>query len=227
MANKICPVCETENGPGAKHCEVCGERLIASGSVAAGAQDAALPLNAQVDAAAEVLPSPLDELPSTPDINRMAELEEFDQRFQVEGAGFDREEKTVVDPLPPVPEYSSSAVPAAKPAAKPAPTAKLVVYQNKAPAHEHLIVNDETLLGRSDPTSDAYPDLDLAPFQGATEVSRKHAFILREAGRYFIRPISPAGTQVGKNIVELGLRHELNPGDVIILGAAIALKFEL
>lgn len=101
----------------------------------------------------------------------------------------------------------------------------MIVYQNKQPAHAHPIQQDETLIGRYDPTSDAYPDLDLTPFDETHSISRKHCYIFREASRFFLYPISGTGTQLGKRLLQLGERVELSDGDVIILAAKIAMKF--
>jgi hypothetical protein len=106
-----------------------------------------------------------------------------------------------------------------------AATARLVVYQNKEPAHTHPIENDETLLGRSDPVSGSDPDLDLTPWDDDIKISRKHCVIQRMGGQHFIYPLSSAGTQVGGQIVEPGTRHPLSDGEVIILSMALALKF--
>ena len=105
------------------------------------------------------------------------------------------------------------------------PDAQVVVYQNKQPVYTHPIVNDETLIGRYDPIGGSDPDLDLTEYDTESATSRKHAYIYRQGGRFFIYPVSNAGTQVGNTIVDMGKKHELNDGDVIILSMKVAMKF--
>ncbi len=105
------------------------------------------------------------------------------------------------------------------------PDARLVVYENKAPVHTHPIVNDETLIGRYDPVSGSFPDVDLSEFQAADAISRKHAYIYRVNQSFFLYPVSNSGTQVGSTLVEMGSKHELQDGDVIILSMKQAMKF--
>ncbi len=107
------------------------------------------------------------------------------------------------------------------------PDARLVVYQNKQPAHTHPIVNDETLIGRYDPLSGSYPDLDVTEFDKDGRTSRKHVYIYRNNRDYFLYPISNGGTQLGQEIVEMGQRKQLKDGDVIILAASLAMKFHI
>lgn len=261
MSSKICPICETPNEPGAKACEVCGERLTIPQAEAPIADEPATPADSvaatqnaaleAVDAAVVAAAAPIDlpsdtrlEAPTVDDIaavtphsfkdqddkptsKQMRELEEFDSLLKMDGpslgsshSGFERD-RTLVDskapvhiPDPPAPSVSTT-------------PAKILVYQNKQPVHAHPIVQDETLVGRYDPTSDAYPDLDLTPYDEGRDISRKHVYIYREGGRYYIYPISNSGTQVGPTIVQLGDKHELHDGDVIILAGALAMKFQI
>jgi predicted component of type VI protein secretion system len=104
--------------------------------------------------------------------------------------------------------------------------ARLTVYMNRQPAHQHEVVNDETLIGRSDPTTNTFPDLDLTPFDASQVISRRHVQILREGGHFYVQPLSAGGTQVGKQLLNLGDRAELKGGEVLILGAKVALKFD-
>ncbi|MEO1268364.1 MAG: FHA domain-containing protein [Myxococcota bacterium] len=105
------------------------------------------------------------------------------------------------------------------------PDARLVVYQNRQPVHTHPIANDETLIGRYDPIGGSDPDFDMTEYDTESVTSRKHAYIYRQGGRFFIYPVSNAGTQVGSTLVDMGKKHELNDGDVIVLSMKIAMKF--
>jgi hypothetical protein len=123
------------------------------------------------------------------------------------------------------PEAAPPKAAPAGPTVPPPGTFCLVVYQNRQPVHYHPIVHDETLLGRADPVSGAYPQLDLTPWDTEAVTSRKHAYVYRQEGKFSLKPITNAGTQLGGELVEMGDRRPLKDGDVIVLGGKIALKF--
>lgn len=133
----------------------------------------------------------------------------------------------------PAPRAPAPQRPAPAPAPKPRimssgiPNARLVVYQNKQPAHTHPVVNDETLIGRYDPVSGSYPDLDLTEFDADAKTSRKHAYIYRQNRDYYLYPVSNGGTQLNKTLLDMGQRKKLADGDVIILAASLAMKFHI
>jgi hypothetical protein len=126
----------------------------------------------------------------------------------------------VAPPPPPPPVPTGPVVP-------PPGTWCLVVFKNKQPAHYHAIVNDETLVGRYDPASGAYPELDLSPFDDESATSRKHVFVYRQESQFSLKPVTNAGTQLGKELVQMGERRALKDGDVLILGGKVALKLVL
>lgn len=253
-STKLCPVCETENELGAKHCEVCGEPLSIPQAGAAASfdpDDSAAPPSRPsqpeardyIDAAAswspDGAPRPAAATlePTTRGADSLSALDRFDALLAadddelpssepVAAAGFQREQQDTVVDLPAIERPVAVPAPASAQRAQ-VVTARLVVYQNRQPVHTYEIVTDETLLGRSDPTSDAYPDLDLTPWDEQAQISRKHAYVLREGGRFFVRPLSSAGTQLNRHILDLGHKTELEDGDVIILGGALAMKFHV
>lgn len=109
---------------------------------------------------------------------------------------------------------------------QPAPgTLCLIVYHNRRPAYYFPVMYDETLIGRKDPTSNAYPDLDVTPFDTELAISRKHCFLYREKDEYFIYSISNSGTQVNQEMIEIGTKKHLKEGDVIILSGRLAIRF--
>jgi hypothetical protein len=133
-------------------------------------------------------------------------------------------ERPVPPPAPLAPAPVAPPVPAG-PVVPPPGTWCLVVYQNKQPVHYHAIVHDETLIGRHDPVSGAYPQLDLTPWDAEAATSRKHAYVYRQEGQFSLKPITNSGTQLGRELLEMGSRAALSDGDVIVLGGKIALKF--
>ncbi len=127
-----------------------------------------------------------------------------------------KSEPKVREPLAPLPRPGIHTNPAT-----------LSVFVNREEAHRHYIENDETLLGRRDPHSDAYPDLDLGAFDEKALISRKHAYVYRQNKNYTLYVVSNSGTQLNNDLLSLGDRRPLKNGDVIVLAGILAIKFEL
>lgn len=79
---------------------------------------------------------------------------------------------------------------------------------------------DEVVIGREDPISEVFPDLDLTAFDGADGgVSRKHAVIHRSGTGYSIEDMgSTNGTYVNKKRVKPNAPQVIKPGDEIRFG---------
>ncbi|MBI3071743.1 MAG: FHA domain-containing protein [Deltaproteobacteria bacterium] len=134
-------------------------------------------------------------------------------------------ETTAVAPNPMIVPVPAPPVAAPEPPKPVGPC--LVVYQNRAPVFRHFVVNDETLIGRADPIAGSFPDLDVAKFDPDRVASRKHAFVYRQEGKHVLHALSDGGTQLNQELLKGGDRREIKEGDVIVLGAKIALKFEV
>lgn len=82
---------------------------------------------------------------------------------------------------------------------------------------------DIYVIGRVDPASGSYPDVDLVPFGGEEGgVSRRHAQISRSDDHYFIEDLNSVNyTFVNKNKIALGVAHPLEDGDEIRLGRVL------
>jgi hypothetical protein len=80
--------------------------------------------------------------------------------------------------------------------------------------------SDEILLGRSDPVDQIQPDVDLSYHGGFEQgVSRRHAVIISEEGRYVLEDLgSTNGTVVNREKVNPGTPVNLSEGDVIHFG---------
>ncbi len=79
----------------------------------------------------------------------------------------------------------------------------------------------EFTLGRPDPASDSYPDIDLSPYNAAEAgVSRRHAKITRLGeGRYYIMDLSSTNfTLVNEEQLEPFEPKVMSDGDEIFLG---------
>lgn len=80
---------------------------------------------------------------------------------------------------------------------------------------------DELLVGRYDPRALQAPDIDLTEEPHGETVSRLHAMLRRQGGRWFVVAMSTANqTRVGGTVVPPRGSHSLTPGDVITLGGA-------
>lgn len=90
------------------------------------------------------------------------------------------------------------------------------------------LVNPETVIGREDPISNIFPDIDTTPFGGLEGgVSRKHAKITQVDDQYHIEDLSSTNyTLVNKEKLEPATPRKLAAGDEIRLGR-VALLFML
>jgi predicted amidophosphoribosyltransferase len=109
---------------------------------------------------------------------------------------------------------------AAAPAAPspPVPGARLVVISSGA---EILLPpGDEILIGREDPVSGIFPEVDLTPHGGDEGgVSRRHARLIREQGAFFAEDLNSTNfTFVNKQKLTPGARQPVQDGDEIRCG---------
>lgn len=109
------------------------------------------------------------------------------------------------------------------------PTGRLQVIdaQGKATAVYEL-VRDTMLLGRTDPHTGNFPEIDLTPHDFETKVSRRHARLFKEGERFFIEDLSSVnGTFLnGRLRLTPKTPHLLRDGDELKLGET-RLRFTL
>jgi len=108
---------------------------------------------------------------------------------------------------------------------KPALTAKLVVEgtsELSTPAFS--LQKDENLLGRRDPMSNIFPEVDLSKYDPQTKISRRHARIWRDGHNFMVEDLgSSNGTVLDKAVAD-SFRllphqpHVLSSGDKIRVG---------
>jgi pSer/pThr/pTyr-binding forkhead associated (FHA) protein len=79
---------------------------------------------------------------------------------------------------------------------------------------------DEIVIGREDPISDVFPDLDLTNFGGMEKgVSRKHAVLHRAGADYTLEDMgSTNGTYVNKKRIEPHAPQAIKAGDEVRFG---------
>jgi hypothetical protein len=108
---------------------------------------------------------------------------------------------------------------AAEPYNEPSPNPRLLIE----PAGMPLPLpadRDAYVIGREDPASGSYPDVDLVPYGGEEGgVSRRHAQISRRGSAFFIEDLNSVNyTFVNRQKLAAGVAHPLRDGDEIRLG---------
>ena len=108
----------------------------------------------------------------------------------------------------------SSALPAAR------PTAKLIVAGTTELDASFLLQKDSNLVGRTDPLSNIFPEVDLSRFDPQTKVSRRHARIWREGEAFMVEDLGSVNGTVINDMIRLEPRQPraLDSGDRIKMG---------
>lgn len=91
-----------------------------------------------------------------------------------------------------------------------------------------LSTGPETTIGRKDPVTGIYPDVDLSPLDAQRSISRRHAKIYRRGTKFFL------GEEIGTmnstflngNRLETGVPAEIRPGDELRFGVVV-LKLQI
>ncbi|MDQ5824254.1 MAG: FHA domain-containing protein [Chloroflexota bacterium] len=132
---------------------------------------------------------------------------------------------------PPLPSYSNA--PANGPSAGGyAPgrqaVAALIVTSPPPPATIPVPARPELIVGRSDPQSNSYPDVDLNPYGGLElGVSRRHFRLKREGDQVYVEDLgSMNGVVVNGQKLPPYTLHPLRAGDRILLGK-MEMRFDL
>jgi hypothetical protein len=119
---------------------------------------------------------------------------------------------------PAAPEASAKEAPAA--AAESSSRAKLQVVRGGRKGQEFPLEDGNNLVGRWDPETGSFPEVDLDQDDPEAKISRKHALIRFEAGKITVEDIgSLNGTYVNRQPRLMpGNPVELKSGDEIIIG---------
>lgn len=89
---------------------------------------------------------------------------------------------------------------------------------------DYLLEKDSNLLGRRDPMSNIFPEVDLSKFDPQTKISRKHARIWREGDVYMLEDLGSSNGTTLISIINGSIRllprqpHVLSHGDKVRLG---------
>jgi hypothetical protein len=202
-----CSECGYENIDGLDYCDGCGAKLNAAAAPAGeggGAAAAAAPEAAAAPSGESAPAESAAEAPATPPPSEVSTGE--------------------IKP----PEESATAA-AAAPAAEAAPAAaaagstaraKLQVVRGGRKGQEFPLEDGNNLVGRWDPETGAFPEVDLDQDDPEAKISRKHALIRFEGGKITVEDIgSLNGTYVNRQPRLMpGNPVELKTGDEIIIG---------
>ncbi len=98
--------------------------------------------------------------------------------------------------------------------------AVLIIERGESSGTEFALVDDESNIGRWDADNGVFPDIDLDRYDPEAKISRRHARIVRQNGKYLIEDLgSTNGTFVnrGRRLLP-GNKNVLTDGDEIIVG---------
>ncbi|MFY9223117.1 MAG: protein kinase [Blastocatellia bacterium] len=118
---------------------------------------------------------------------------------------------------------------ARQPLATPSPvklTAKLVLMNNSDMSASFILDKDTNLIGRMDPHTGIFPEVDLSTYDPETKVSRRHARVYREGGQFLVEDLSSVNGTIVNGTFKLYPKQPrvLQNGDEIRLGETV-LKF--
>jgi serine/threonine-protein kinase len=99
-------------------------------------------------------------------------------------------------------------------------TARLVVSGTTELDATFLLNKETNLVGRTDPQSNIFPDIDLSRFDPETKISRRHARVWREGDTFLVEDLGSVNGTVVNEAVRLGPRQPrpLANGDRLRLG---------
>jgi eukaryotic-like serine/threonine-protein kinase len=99
-------------------------------------------------------------------------------------------------------------------------TAKLVVSNTQELDSSFNLKRESNVVGRSDPNSNIFPEIDLSRFDPHTKISRRHARIWREGTSFLVEDLGSVNGTVINDAVRLAPRQPrvLTSGDRLRLG---------
>lgn len=217
----ICPNCQTPVLPGEAFCGECGIRL------------------SQVVVAS----TPPAYAPAPPPVASVLTCSYCGTVLQPGSAFCDHCGKPVTggpipQPQPPQQQWASPQPPQPQPP-QPQPQAQPPAWTPAPAINPRLVVQatngvltlppgkNEVLIGREDPVSGHFPDINLGPHGGEEGgVSRSHARLIIQGNQCFIEDLNSVNyTHVNKQRLNPGMRQPLNHGDELRLGKVVLLFY--
>lgn len=213
---RTCPTCGANVAQDEDFCYACGADLRAAQAAAAPAAAPAIapqptaapqpaPAPAPAQPAPQAAPATVGECPACG-----AKVKPGDAFCEFCGAALAAPEAPAAQPVP--------AAPATTPAAPAAPQPRLVVVASGAEIP--LPAGQEVLVGREDPYSNVFPDVDLTPHGGEEGgVSRRHFKISFVGGAYMVEDLNSTNyTLLNRQRLQPGQPAKLSDGDEIRAG---------
>ncbi|MGH7987691.1 MAG: FHA domain-containing protein [Candidatus Binataceae bacterium] len=213
-----CSECGYENMDGLDYCDGCGAKLSeSSGTGAASAPAPEMAATAQPSEAKEPAPvvesAPTEEAVAPASQEKTAPPASEISTGEIHEAGAATQATAAAG----APEAASD-----RPAAGAVPQfkAKLSILRGGRKGREFELESGNNLIGRWDPETGAFPEVDLDQDDPEAKISRRHALIRMDAGRITIEDIgSLNGTFVNRQPrLAPGNPLELKTGDEIIIG---------
>jgi FHA domain-containing protein len=209
-----CTECGYENLDGLDYCDSCGAKLAAAS--AEGPQPTPPP---EPEA-------PTGEIPPIPPAEPAAAPAAPESHPTPSAATPQPEAAPAAEPVhAPEPTHAPEPAPAAaapQPAAAAPPSfkVKLKIVRGGRQGHEFPLEGGNNLVGRWDPETGAFPEVDLEADDPEAKISRKHALIRLEGASITVEDIgSLNGTYVNRQPrLAPGTPHDLKDGDEIIVG---------
>ena len=238
----LCPSCQTPNPSGSSFCENCGSSLQVAPAPAPGPFSAAVaptpaqatpapipappapvaPTPAPVAPAAAPVPAPPAPAPTPAPAAAPAAAASVlcpaCGASNTAGSNFCEDcgasLKAAAAPAP-LATASATPIPAPVASAAPAGPARLIMPNQV----ELPLTKEESLLGRSSPADNIYPEVDLTDLDPESYVSRRHGRILRQGGKYLYEDIgSSNGSFINGTRLQSHIQTELHDGDTLRLG---------
>jgi hypothetical protein len=209
-----CTECGYENMDGLDYCDGCGAKLAAAEGAPAPAAAPAEPATTATATASEAAATTSDPIPAEHTASAAAALERADEAAgQTPGETPPASEVKTGDLTPPP---ATAAAPAASPHFK----AKLSLLRGGRKGQEFPLEGGQNFIGRWDPETGSFPEVDLEQDDPEAKISRKHALIIIENGKITIEDIgSLNGTYVNRgNRLIPGTPLEIKAGDEVIIG---------
>src|SRR5580658_820493 len=200
-----CGECGYENMDGLDYCDGCGAKLAAAAGSTAAAPEAA-PAAAPAAESTDAAPAAAPETSSPEASSNEAPAAEVPKSEAPTG-----EIK---------PEAAPESAPATTAAAGAPFKAKLSVVRGGRKGQEFPLEDGNNLVGRWDPETGSFPEVDLDADDPEAKISRKHALIRIDAGKITIEDIgSLNGTYVNRQPrLSPGSPAEIKSGDEVIIG---------
>jgi hypothetical protein len=201
-----CGECGYENMDGLDYCDGCGAKLAAGAAGTAAAAPAAAPAAAAPEAAPAAAPAESGDANAAP-------------AAEAATAEVPKSEAPTGEIKPEAAPESAPSAPTAAAAGAPF-KAKLSVVRGGRKGQEFPLEEGNNLVGRWDPETGSFPEVDLDADDPEAKISRKHALIRIDGGKITIEDIgSLNGTYVNRQPrLSPGSPAELKSGDEVIIG---------